>query len=55
VRQFDVGMFINDDWRMRSNLTLSYGLRYETQTNIHDLTDFAPRAGLAWGIGRRRQ
>jgi hypothetical protein len=51
VRQFDVGMFINDDWRMRSNLTLSYGLRYETQTNIHDLTDFAPRAGLAWGIG----
>ena len=51
VRQFDVGMFVNDDWRVRSNLTLSYGLRYETQTNIRDFADFAPRAGLAWGIG----
>jgi hypothetical protein len=51
VRQFDVGLFINDDWRMRPNLTLSYGLRYETQTNIHDYGDWAPRVGVAWGIG----
>src|SRR5260370_24764790 len=34
VSQFDVGLFINNDWRIRPNLTLSYGLRYETQTNI---------------------
>jgi hypothetical protein len=51
VSQFDVGLFINDDWRMRPNLTLSYGLRYETQTNIHDYGDWAPRVGVAWGIG----
>jgi hypothetical protein len=50
VNQFDAGLFFNDDWRMRPNLTFSYGLRYETQTNIHDFTDLAPRFALAWGI-----
>jgi hypothetical protein len=56
--QTDVGAFFGDDWRVRSNLTLSIGLRYETQTNIHDWTDFAPRIGIAWapaaGAGRAR-
>src|SRR5262249_9010197 len=32
--QFDAGLFVGDDWRVRPNLTLSLGLRYETQTNI---------------------
>ncbi len=51
VNQFDIGLFVNDDWRMRPNLTLSYGVRYETQSNIHDWSDWSPRVGLAWGIG----
>jgi hypothetical protein len=51
ISQFDVGMFFNDDWRVKPNLTLSYGLRYETQTNIRDYSDWAPRFGIAWGIG----
>lgn len=46
--QFDLGTFVGDDWRVRPNFTLSLGLRYETQTNIHDWRDFAPRVGLAW-------
>ncbi len=50
LNQFDAGLFFGDDWRLRPNLTLSYGLRYETQNNIHDYKDFAPRFGLAWGI-----
>lgn len=49
--QFDLGVFVGDDWKARKNLTLSYGLRYETQTNIHDWRDFAPRLGLAWAPG----
>jgi hypothetical protein len=50
VSQFEIGLFLNDDWRVRPNLTLSYGLRYETQTNIGDFADAAPRIGVAWGI-----
>lgn len=54
VNQFDAGLFVNDDWRIRPNITLSYGLRYEMQTNISDYTNLTPRIGLAWGIGRRQ-
>ncbi len=51
VGQVDAGLFLNDDWRMRPNLTLSLGLRWETQTNISDHSDWAPRIGFAWAPG----
>lgn len=51
VSQIDSGLFVNDDWRLRPNLTLSGGLRYEVQTNHGDRSNFAPRVGIAWGIG----
>ena len=51
--QTDLGVYINDDWRARPNLTVSLGLRYETQTNIHVGKDFAPRAALAWSPGAK--
>jgi hypothetical protein len=51
VSQTDYGVFVQDDWRIRPNLTLSYGLRYETQTNAHSKLDFAPRIAVAWSPG----
>jgi len=48
VHQEDLGAFAGDDWRVRPNITLSLGLRYEMQTNIHDWRDFAPRLAVAW-------
>jgi hypothetical protein len=57
VSQLDAGIFFNDDWRIKPTVTLSYGLRYEAQTNIHDWTNLSPRIGLAWALdgGKGRQ
>jgi Carboxypeptidase regulatory-like domain len=49
--QVDAGLYVEDDWRVRQNITLSYGLRFETQNNISNHADWAPRLGFAWGIG----
>ena len=51
VTQKDYGLFIQDDWRARPNLTLSAGLRYEYQTNAASKFNFAPRVALAWSPG----
>ena len=54
VNRFDVGVFVTDDWRLRPNFTLSLGLRYENQTNISNMADFAPRIGFAWAVDQRK-
>ncbi|MGA3185729.1 MAG: TonB-dependent receptor [Bryobacteraceae bacterium] len=51
VHQMDAGVFAGDDWKVRPNFTLSLGVRFETQTNISDHADFAPRIGFAYSLG----
>lgn len=51
VNYFDLGMYFQDDYKARRNLTLSYGLRYETQDWIGDHNDWAPRLSFAWAPG----
>jgi hypothetical protein len=50
----DAGFYAEDDWKIRPNMTLSYGLRFETQNGIQDHGDWAPRLGFAWGLGGKK-
>ncbi|MGA9545901.1 MAG: carboxypeptidase regulatory-like domain-containing protein [Candidatus Sulfotelmatobacter sp.] len=53
VNYLDIEPYFQDDWRVRPNITLSLGLRFEAQNNIHDHDDWAPRLGFAWGVKGR--
>ena len=53
VGQFEPSFFMGDDWRVRPNITVSLGLRYEAQTNLDDRADIAPRLGIAWSPGSK--
>jgi len=47
---WDLGLYAQDEWKIKSNVSLTYGFRFETQNQIHDQTNPAPRIGIAWGI-----
>jgi hypothetical protein len=51
ISRTDFSPFIQDDWRVRPNLTISAGLRYDWQTNIGSGLNFAPRLAFAWSPG----
>jgi hypothetical protein len=46
--QWQAGVFVQDDWRARKNVTLSGGLRLELQTHMDDRWNLAPRAAFTW-------
>jgi hypothetical protein len=48
VNQSDLSLYVQDEWKLRPNFTISPGLRYENQNNIHSNLNIAPRIGFAW-------
>jgi Carboxypeptidase regulatory-like domain len=41
-------LFLNDEFKIRSDITMSYGIRYERETALEDSDNFGPRIGLAF-------
>jgi Carboxypeptidase regulatory-like domain len=50
----DVGLYAEDDWKPKQNLTITYGIRYESQNYTSDHADIAPRLSFAWGVGSNK-
>ena len=52
------GVFVQDEWRVRSDLTVNAGLRYDVQWLPDpiqaDTDNFSPRVGIVWAPGDRK-
>lgn len=42
------GFFVQDEWQIHPRVLLSYGLRYERETILHDPNNFGPRLSVAY-------
>lgn len=51
INRLDASVFAGDTWKLSPHFTASYGLRFETENVISDHADWAPRVGIAWGLG----
>ncbi len=47
-RQYQFGWYVQDDYRVRKNLTLSFGVRHELQNHVSGKFNLAPRLGFVW-------
>jgi hypothetical protein len=50
VNVYDMGLYAEDNYKIKPNVTLSYGLRFESQNRFRDHADFAPRLGASWAL-----
>jgi len=52
VNQFEFAAFVQNDYRFSNRFSLSFGARWEDQTNISDHNNIDPRMGFAYQLGK---
>ena len=52
TNQWEMGFFVQNDFKVSPRFTLMSGLRYDFQTNVPDYNNFEPRLAFAYAIGR---
>jgi hypothetical protein len=52
VNQFEIAAFMQSDYKVSNKFNLSFGVRYEDQTNISEHNNFDPRGGFAYQLGK---
>jgi hypothetical protein len=50
----ELGAFFEDQFKISPRVQLSYGVRWDYQTYVDDLNNFAPRASLGYAPGKGR-
>src|SRR6267378_5424980 len=53
--QKEVGLFVQDEMRVRPGLSIAFGLRYDWQNYISNPKNFAPRLSFAFAPGKTRK
>src|SRR5215471_18893209 len=47
------GFWIQDDWKIRHNLTVNAGLRWDYDSAFNKKNNFSPRIGFAWSLNSK--
>jgi hypothetical protein len=43
-----IGVFVQDEWKIRPSFTLSIGVRWDNESILEDRDNFSPRVAIAW-------